>query len=51
VNLTSRHHGSTKWVGNMTLTRMTGTLAWTRDGKVYNYVFTGVPYTPVEAES
>jgi hypothetical protein len=35
----------------MTTTTMTGTLKWTKDGKVYNYTFTGVPYTPVEAES
>jgi hypothetical protein len=51
VILNSRHHGSTRWVGNLTSTRMTGTLAWTKDGKVYNYTFTGVPFTPVECES
>jgi hypothetical protein len=30
---------------------MTGTLAWTHDGKTYNYSFTGTPFTPPEAES
>jgi hypothetical protein len=51
VNITSRNHGSAKWTGKMTTTTMTGTVEWTKDGKIYKYTFTGVPYTPVEAES
>jgi hypothetical protein len=51
VTLTSRNQGTTKWTGNMTTTTMTGTLVWTKDGKIYNYTFTAVPFTPVEAES
>jgi hypothetical protein len=51
VNLNSRHHGTCRWTGNLTTSTMTGTLQWTRDGKTYNYTFTGSPYTPPEAES
>jgi hypothetical protein len=51
VNLSSRYNGSCTWAGNLTTTTMTGTLQWTRDGRTYNYTFTGVPFTPVEAES
>jgi len=51
VNISSRYNGSCTWTGNMTTTTMTGTLKWVRDGKTYNYTFTGVPFTPVEAES
>lgn len=51
VNITSRNHGSAKWTGNMTTSTVSGTVEWTKDGKLYKYTFTGVPYTPVEAES
>lgn len=51
VNLNSRYHGTVKWTGNMTATTMTGTLQWTKDGKTYNYTFSGTPFTPPEAES
>lgn len=51
VDISSRNHGSAKWTGTMTATTMTGTLQWTKDGKIYNYTFTGAPYTPVESES
>jgi hypothetical protein len=44
--------------GNVTITgvivasTMTGTATWVKDGKTYNYSFTGVPYTPaVDPES
>jgi hypothetical protein len=46
VNLTSKNHGTCTWSGKMTSTTMTGTLVWNRDGKTYNYTFTGTPYTP-----
>ena len=46
VTLTSTNHGTVKWTGKMTATTMSGTLVWTREGKVYNYTFTGVPHTP-----
>ena len=51
VNLKSRNNGETTWVGTMTTTTMTGTLAWTKGGVTYHYTFTGSPYTPVESES
>ena len=51
VTLNSRYNGSCTWTGNMTTTTLTGTVQWSRDGKTYNYTFTGVPFTPVEAES
>jgi hypothetical protein len=51
VNISSRHHGSCTWKGTMGVASMSGTLVWTKDGKTYNYTFTGKPYTPVEAES
>jgi hypothetical protein len=51
VNISSRHHGTCKWEGTMGVSTMSGTLVWTKDGKTYNYTFTGKPYTPVEAES
>ena len=46
VNLTSRTQGSVSISGKMTATTMSGTVKWTKDGKVYNYTFNGVPYTP-----
>ena len=48
VNLSSRAHGTVVISGKLTSTTMSGTLKWTKDGKVYNYTFTGVPYTPAD---
>jgi hypothetical protein len=46
VNLTSKNHGTCTWSGKMTTATMTGTLVWNKNGKTYNYTFTGTPYTP-----
>lgn len=46
ASLTSRANGSITMTGVMTATTLSGTAKWTKDGVVYNYTFSGVPYTP-----
>jgi hypothetical protein len=48
ATLSSRFNGSIVLSGTMTATTLTGTGKWTKDGVVYNYTFTGVPYTPAD---
>jgi hypothetical protein len=46
ANLSSRFSGTITMTGVMTATTLSGTGKWTKDGVVYNYTFSGVPYTP-----
>lgn len=46
ASLSSRNNGSITLTGTMTSTTLSGTAKWTKDGVVYNYTFSGVPYTP-----
>ena len=48
VSLKCNLQGTVVISGKLTSTTMSGTLKWTKDGKTYNYTFTGVPYTPAE---
>ena len=52
MTITSKDNGKVVITGTATATTNNGTAVWTTaDGKVYTYNYTGVPYTPVEAES
>ena len=53
VSLKSNLQGTVDISGTMVAGTMSGSAKWTKpDGKVYNYTFTGVPYTPaVDPES
>jgi hypothetical protein len=52
VAFNSRENGTLNVNGTVTLTTLSGTLVWTaKDGKVYNYTFSGVPYTPNAVDS
>lgn len=54
ATFSSRENGTLSVSGTCTLTLLSGNLVWTaKDGKVYNYTFSGVPYTqnPADAEN
>ena len=53
ASLTSRANGSITLTGVMNAagTTLSGTGKWTKDGVVYNYTFTGVPYTPSDPDN
>ena len=52
MTITSRDNGKVVITGTATLSTNNGTAVWTTpDGKSYTYTYTGVPHTPVEAES
>ena len=52
VSLKSGTHGTMDISGVINATTISGTAKWTKDGKIYMYTFSGVPYTPdVDPES
>jgi hypothetical protein len=52
MTITSRDNGKVVITGTATLSTNNGTAVWTLpDGKSYTYTYTGVPHTPVDAES
>jgi len=52
VTFASKDNGTLSVSGTCLLTTVSGNLTWTsKDGKVYNYTFTGVSYTPNEEDA
>ena len=51
VVLTSNSHGTATWSGTFGTNTVSGTLKWVKDGKTYNYTYTGGPHTPEDVES
>ena len=52
VSFSSKENGTLSVSGTCLLTTVSGNLTWTsKDGKVYNYTFTGVSYTPNEEDA
>lgn len=50
--MNSNMHGTIVLNAVIGTNTLTGTMAWTRDGKVYNYTFSGTKFTPpAESES
>jgi hypothetical protein len=44
--MTSNTQGTISFTGTVSNTLMQGTLTWTTGGKVYNYTYRGLPFTP-----
>ena len=44
-------HGTATWAGTFGTNTVSGTLVWAKDGKTYNYTFSGAPYTPVDVDN
>jgi len=52
VSFASKENGTLTVTGTCFATTVSGSLVWTaKDGKIYNYTFTGVSYTPNPADA